>query len=323
VRLSKHGRAVAAASALCLATPGLAVPTAPYEAVLREDFEGGDFTPEGGLYYRKNFEQSAGTVEFQSEDVRAGKGALRLSVRPICFPVDGNCSERAEVWERPKLWAPYDRGMWYRFSVKLVEPIPRDDHRHVIAQWKRQILPGASGDFSPFLALRLNRGKLFATVETNLVSASREGIKSTAAACDARQTQVWLRPDTNQTRALIAAEASFVPADAARFDACTTDISVIDRGNRLPSATSGWIDFVVYTRPGPDGSGHIEIFANGKWIVTVKGHIGHGDPGLGRHQYFKFGPYRAAGTGTWTVCYDDFRRSPRCADVMDEAMCPF
>ena len=69
---------------------------------------------------------------------------------------------------------------------------------------------------------------------------------------------------------------------------------MIDHGNKLPSPDSGWIDFAIFTKPGPDGSGHIEIVANGKPIVTVKGQIGHADKGLGKNQYFKFGPYRAA-----------------------------
>ena len=213
--------------------------------------------------------------------------------------------------------------MWYRFSVKLADPVPQAEHRHIIAQWKRQILPEAKGDFSPFLALRLNRGKLFATIETNLVSASRQEPTGTAAVCSSNEAQVWLRPETNQTRALVAVDEAFAPADGSRFNACSADITVIDRGHKLPAARSDWIDFVVYSKPGPDGSGHIELFANGNWIVTVRGRIGHGDPGLGSHQYFKFGPYRAAGVGTWTLYYDDFRRGPRCADVMEKALCPF
>ncbi len=93
-------------------------------------------------------------------------------------------------------------------------------------------------------------------------------------------------------------------------------------GNPLPRPDSGWIDFVIYSHPGPSGDGHVEIFANGKWIVTVKGDIGHADAGLGPNQYFKFGPYRAAGEGIWTMYYDSFRRSPLCTDVLtDPAAC--
>ena len=61
-----------------------------------------EFAPEGGLYYKKNYEQSAGTVEFQDKVVHSGKRALRLSVKPLCPASEALCSERAEVWERTK-----------------------------------------------------------------------------------------------------------------------------------------------------------------------------------------------------------------------------
>jgi hypothetical protein len=290
--------------------------------VLRDGFDGSDFSPEGGLYYKENFEQSAGTVEFQ-RDVAVSGGALKLTVRPLCPATMQSCSERAEIWEKPELRVPYDQGVWYGFTVKFADPIPQDDHRYLIAQWKREIEPGADGDFSPFLALRLKQGKLFATVETNYIEPkpAKAKAENTAAACAPGQTPVWLRPKTNQMRALVATEASWKPQDGAMFASCTDAIKVINHGNPLPSPDSGWIDFAVYTKPGPDGSGHIEIFANGKPVVTVKGHIGHADKGLGKNQYFKFGPYRAANKGEWTLYYDNFRRSPRCEDVLAGDAC--
>ena len=97
-------------------------------------------------------------------------------------------------------------------------------------------------------------------------------------------------------------------------------VAITDHGNKLPAPDSGWIDFAIYTRPGPDGTGRIEIFANDKWVVTVTGMIGHGDRGLGQNQYFKFGPYRAGAAGTWALYYDDFRRSPDC--VITAELCP-
>ncbi len=44
--------------------------------------------------------------------------------------------------------------------------------------------------------------------------------------------------------------------------------------------------------------------------------------GSASNQYFKFGPYRAADATDWTLYYDDFRRSPRCADVLPQEACP-
>jgi hypothetical protein len=298
----------------------LAASASPADA-LTDGFEGSDFSPAGGLYYKENSEQAAGTVEFQRTEKRTGEGALKLSVRPLCPAGDELCSERAEIWERPALRVPYEDGVWYGFAVKFADPIPQDDHRYLIAQWKREIDPGAEGDFSPFLALRLRNGKLFATVETNFV-ASQAPAPDASGACPAGAVPAWLRPSTNQMRMLVATDPSWLPADGSLFNSCTDAVTVAGRGNPLPRPDSGWIDFAVYTRPGPDGSGRIELFANGAPVVTVTGRIGHAGEGLGANQYFKFGPYRAAHSGVWTLFYDDFRRSPRCADVLKGALCP-
>src|SRR5438270_10066629 len=240
---------VALIGGLWMAEPGAA---ADWQQVLRDGFEGTDFAPASGLYYRDNYEQSAGKAEFQSNIVRTGNGALRLSVKPLCPPPGDDCSERAEIWERTKLWVPYDEGIWHGFAVKFEDPVPADDNRYVIAQWKRQILPGAVGDYSPFLAIRMSRGKLFVTVETDLLEASPAG----SGGCVEGQTPVWLRPETRQTRALVAGDPNYSAADGRLFNACTNEIVVTDRGNKLPAPDAGWIDFAIYTRPGPEGSGH-------------------------------------------------------------------
>jgi hypothetical protein len=295
----------------------------PTSEILRDGFDGSDFAPEGGLYYRKNFEQRAGTMEFQSEVKLTGSGALKLTVKPFCPKPRKGCSERAEIWEKTQKRVPYNEGVWYGFAVKFADPIPNGDHRYLIAQWKREIGPGAVGDFSPFLALRLNKGKLFATVETNYVEPSNgKGSSSVVEDCGHARTPVWFRPETNQMRALVATDGNWTPEDGTVFKSCTDAISVTDRGNKLPAPDSGWIDFAIYTKPGPDGSGQIEIFANNKWIVSVKGRIGHNDEGLGKNQYFKFGPYRAADNREWSLYYDNFRRSPHCSDVLDASVCP-
>lgn len=294
----------------------------PRSQVLRDGFDGPNFSEAGGLYYRENYEQSAGRVEFQKAVTRTGAGALKLSVKPLCGDGTDGCSERAEIWEKTALRVPYDQGVWYGFAVKFADPIPTDDHRYLIAQWKREIEPGAEGDFSPFLALRVRNGKLFATVETNFIAPADEGTTGDSGGC-AAGTPVWLRPDTNQMRALVATDPTWTPDDNDIYTSCTNAIEVIDHGNKLPTPGSGWIDFAVYTKPGPDGSGRIELYANDKAVVTVKGHIGHADPGLGKNQYFKFGPYRAAHTTEWALYYDDFRRSPICADVLGGGQCPF
>ena len=146
---------------------------------------------------------------------------------------------------------PYDQGVWYGFAVKFAEPIPTDDHRYLIAQWKREIDAGADGDFSPFLALRVRNGKLFATVETNYLAPNTASAASGNGGCAGGGTPVWLRPDSNQMRALVATDARWAPEDGALYASCTDAIKVIDHGNKLPDPASGWIDFSIYTQPGP------------------------------------------------------------------------
>lgn len=287
---------------------------------LADGFDGGDFAKSGGLYYKDNAEQKAGTVTFETDTVFSGTGALKLSVRALCPATDEDCSERAEIWERTKLRARFDEAVWYGFAVKFGEPIPDDDHRYLIAQWKREIQPGADGDFSPFLAFRLRNGKLFVTIESNYAPGV-EGAKPVSPTSCANGTAVWLRPETRQMRALVAADSAFTMEDAALYSSCTDKIRVSEH-NPLPKPDSGWIDFAVLSKPGPDGNGRIEIYANGKPIVTVDGMIGQSGDGLGDTQYFKFGPYRAGHPGEWTMFYDDFRRSPECTDVLKDAACP-
>ncbi|MFB9949294.1 polysaccharide lyase [Rhizobium puerariae] len=288
----------------------------PASRILRDGFDGADFAEAGGLYYRENDEQAAGTAEFQSGVKRNGAGSLKLTVRSLCPIEDSGCSERAEIWERTPLRVPYDTAVWYGFAVKFADPIPADDHRYLIAQWKREIGPDAQGDFSPYLGFRFSGGKLFVTVETNY----HEGLSSSPqnGACPDGAVPAWLRPETNQIRALVVRPDGWSAVDAERFTSCTDKIVVTNRGNALPDVASGWIYFGVLSKPGPDGTGHIEIFANGKWIVSVKGAIGHSDAGLGENQYFKFGPYRDGAPGLWSLYYDDFVRSPNCEDVLEQ-----
>jgi len=261
-------RVVFVAASIAMAGAAMAQ---PWEAKLSDGFEGQNFAPEGGLYYRENFEQSAGTVEFQNQVTHTGKGALKLSVVPTCPDSLDGCSERAEIWEKTALRVPYDQGVWYGFAVKFADPIPSEDHRYLIAQWKREIDPGAEGDFSPFLALRLEAGKLFVTVETNYIAPLSSGPEGTPANCKPGEIPVWGRPGVNQMRMLVAADSNWKLEDGSLFNACTDAVKVTNHGNPLPDPKSGWIDFAVYTLPGANGTGRIELFANDKPIITVTG----------------------------------------------------
>lgn len=314
----KFGRFGTAALLLAslLVSPALAQDA--QSKTLFDGFDGKNFAATGGLYYRKNAEQSAGTYTFQDKVKLDGKGALKLSVRPLCKPADTLCSERAEIWEKTANRVPYDEPAWYGIAMKLADPIPQDNHRYLMAQWKREIGPTAKGDFSPFIALRLERGKMFFTVETDFIAGGPALVNGQ---CPAGSTRVWFRPEENQMRALVANGTDWTDKDMTDFAACSDQIHTVSH-NPLPNASTNWVNFSVYSHPDAKGNGRVEIFANKIWIATITGHIGHNDKGLGKNQYFKFGPYRAGHEGIWTVYYDDFRRSPNCIDVLkDEKAC--
>ena len=175
---------------------------------------------------------------------------------------------------------------------------------------------------SPYLAFRMKGGRIFITVETNFYPGELGEEEAEIAKCENGKAPVWLRPYQKQMRALVAYDDRFKPSEGKRFAACTDKIKLTKYGNKLPQAKSGWIDFAVFSKPGADGDGHIELFANRKHVVTIKGHIGQKAEGLGANQYFKFGLYRDPAPQDWSVYYDNFIRSAKCMDVLkDEKAC--
>ncbi|QIB35963.1 polysaccharide lyase [Ancylobacter pratisalsi] len=297
-----------------LSAPVGAQPADGRDMVLFDGFEGTTFAPGGGLYYKNNHEQGAGSYSFETEVVRSGKQAIDLSVRPQCKKVNGLCSERAEVWEKPEVLVLYGEPVWYAFSMQMAQPIPTERHRYVMAQWKREIEPGADGDYSPLLALRMIDGRVAVTVDTDMATYKATG-------CQPGDAPASPPDEYSQFRSLIALAPGHEDAVAAGFPGCTSDQRVTRRGGEIPALDSGWIDFVFQVKPGPNGDGRIDVLANGAWVATVEGAIGHEGDGLGDHMYFKFGPYRAGQTGEWRIYYDNFRRGPHCTDVAPEAVC--
>jgi hypothetical protein len=317
------GRAMRGIGAAALVACTLEVAAAdPARLRLSDDFEGEGFGAASGLFYKDNEEQRAGRYRTQTDIARSGRQGLELSVVPQC-PVDRKgCSERAEVWEKPDVLAPYHAALWYAFSMKLDDPPPSAAHRYMVAQWKRAILPGADGDYSPFLGIRIIRGSLALTIDSDAMPSRPRGPADPPFACADGAAPADQREETRQTRALITVQPDAPPQSFAGYDVCAPDLRIIRRGGALPKAEPRWIDFVIKVKPGPGGDGEIEIFANGAWIVSVKGRIGHEGPGLGPTQYFKFGPYRDGGQNDrWRVFYDDFRRGPECRDVAGPEVC--
>ncbi len=290
--------------------------------ILRDPFDGDSFSASGGLFYKDNEEQRSGSFRFLRDPSRASGSALQLTVTPSGKPTGQGFSERAEVWEHASVRADYGRMTWYAFALKFERPPILDAHRMMVAQWKRAMNPGAPGDYSPFLGIRIVRGEFVITIDSDAVPSLPRPAETplflqTGAAAPAVQ-----RTRARQTRFLIATSAEDLEPLSRDFSHSAADIQVTMRGGRLPEPTTDWVDFVIMTKPGPEGDGAIEIFANGEWIVSARGKIGHESHELGRTQYFKFGPYRDSGrSDEWTVRYADFARGPRCEDVAGPEVC--
>ncbi len=290
--------------------------------ILRDDFEGEAFSPSSGLFYKDNEEQRAGTYRFQSEVVRSGTQALELTVSPRCPPGQRGCSERAEVWEHASVRAAYDQAVWYAFSMKLDDPPPSTAQRLMVAQWKRAVNANAEGDYSPFLGIRIIRGEFAITVDSDAMPTRPRTAGAPLFSCAGGPAPAMQRVRARQTRLLVATSADTTAKGFDGFDSCASDVTVVARGGRLPKAEARWVDFVIKVKPGPRGGGEIEIFADGAWIASVSGRIGHEGPELGQTQYFKFGPYRDGGQqDRWRVFYDGFRRGPECSDVAGAGLC--
>jgi hypothetical protein len=118
-----------------------------------------------------------GAVEMQSEVVRAGHGAVKITVRPrdeFEAGQNGNAdSERDELLEARRFLSQENAGYEFSFSMFFPKDFPIVPTRLVIAQWKQYchgLLEKATtpcSDDSPVLALRYISGELRVTQDIN------------------------------------------------------------------------------------------------------------------------------------------------------------
>ena len=193
-----------------------------------------------------------------------------------------NC-QRNEIRTAPGHRIRFGQEAWYSFSFRIDGKLPaRQTKRWVSGQWKQQ----CGG--SPFLAQRFDRGVFQITVQDNscrVIVASSEGFGQKL-------------PLTRQ-----------VGHAAQKGRPCSSDIKVHHSANAtLPSPYGKWVDMAYRVRGGRNGTGLVEIWANGRFIARVTGSIGY-DFASGPDQYFKFGIYRAPMPGSSVVRMDRFRRT--------------
>jgi hypothetical protein len=313
-------------AAHCLATFGLvatllaAPPAAAQFAPIRDDFEGQGLSPANWFVCERD-ENNFSIIPAPKGDFRSA----RMDVKPRfdlglyagmfvfahaeCRKAPGGdyvregYDERAEIWEADSATLEFGTEAWYRFAMYIDPNIPENDvNRLVVGQWKQ------SGGHSPILAQRFKGRKFTITIEQDfdaplayrgvdecrlLIGHERDYPASTSAAVDWPRTTWLAAPETSGgllTAAVAHSKSDSVRSDAARARPCAKDITVTPLG-LLPSPFGTWVTMVYRLKGAPDGTGLVEVWADGQPIARVSGRIGFRD-GVNKAQVFKYGPYR-------------------------------
>jgi hypothetical protein len=272
---------------------------------LKDDFDKGSLDPT--KWTKKQITDAQ--ISF-APDSRCGLSAIEITAREgdggqQC----GNACERAELRTAKSSWPSFGQEVWYRFSFRIDGDIPTiGSARTVIGQWK------GPGDGSPMLAQRFDNGVFHITVQDNdnrRVVASAEGNYDDVQTVEASPTKP-VDHDEKDVNASMDSPARY--SGGAQIDVIPEKDAV------LPDPRKGWVDMVYRIKPGrsdndrgPRGKGEIDIWANGKKIVSVRGNIGatlkHGGDEKLVGPYFKFGVYRSSVPGTLRFRFDEFSQA--------------
>ena len=119
--------------------------------------------------YWSSWRYLPGDLEFESEIVRSGNRAIRVTLHPGDQRDDekGTVLERAELSESAKLVSIEDSLYEYAFSLFLSQDFPIDTTRLVLAQWKQYCRSGKCKIDNPVLSLRYEGGEFYISLKTD------------------------------------------------------------------------------------------------------------------------------------------------------------
>ncbi len=132
----------------------------PARIDVRDGFETSELS---NLWRRDRYEPEA--VTMQSDIVRSGRGAVKITVRSRDKYEPGSgrsrANERDELLESPSLFSSENITYEHKFSIYFAKDFPIVPTRLVVAQWKQYCENAdACGDNSPVVALRYVAGEL-------------------------------------------------------------------------------------------------------------------------------------------------------------------
>ena len=259
-------------------------------------------------------------LEIAERGDEPGNSSARLFLTQGDIACGGSC-QRNEIRVVNDQRCRFGEEVWYRFRFRIDGTIPEDGSiRWVIGQWKQE-----SGG-SPFLAQRFDNGVFHITVQRNRDRILVTRSNGNPNARSGRPDQVGFLGHTSKVRRAARGGAATDPIDPTidrdpfevfRFqneqrDGSLTDVTVeLGADPLLPDPREDWVEMLYRVRGGVDGTGFIEIWANGIFKARVTGTIGN-DNSAGPTQYFKFGLYRDIheSFGPAHFYLDDFRRAP-------------
>lgn len=252
-----------------------------------------------------------GKAQSAHEPLVDGVSCLDADRHSPLFVADG--TERAEIWEPTARRLPADTDLWYGFSMLIEGEVKDDEPRLVIGQWKQSI------GKSPIVAQRFKD-------KTFTITAEQDGPNGLVCRILVAYQHGRAKPQGD----------SFVHGDPrveGSASTCMSDTEVVQPdGTRGPAATlpdpfagDCWVDMIYHLRTSSEEAGKLrpdgvlEVWANGSPIAVLHGRIGYysADP-TKRDIFFKFGPYRDAGTGrdyTTTVYFVSFTRGSSYSEV--------
>ena len=218
-----------------------------------------------------------------------GKGSLAIRVKGSDITKDCNC-QQSELREASKRRLNFGDDAWYAFTMRIRGTWPRTGgQRWVIGGWKQET--GGSA----FIAQRFDRGVLHITVESG-------------------ETRVLLATAGRESGGFLDALAKGVGGgfefigDRSKYKG-VHDLKIEYGPNPvLPDPAQDWVSMVYHIRGGLNGTGMVEVFANGQFIARATGTIGVTQM-AGPTQYFKIGHNRHPMPGTATLFLDNFARA--------------
>jgi hypothetical protein len=300
--------------------------------VIHDNFDTGSFDKNVWAPCNR-IENEITIVKDTGEDFFSAKMLVQPNPRIAAFslmPKLRNCigerpfddqAERAEIWESNNIRLKFGSDVWYSFYMFIDGSVSPLERRLTIGQWK------GPEDDSPMVAQRFQGHAFSITVEQpnnapghdkndtqcRIVIAHDPNFPSQEEGNQPHFRELFEKTNRGGGVDLFIGSLGHDPSETVNTpEPCKTEI-IIEPHEKLPEPFNRWTKMTYHLRIAGDANGYLNVWADDKPIVTVRGKIGF--PARGT-QYFKFGPYRDQnGLNSFYAKLAKFIRGPRMEDL--------